>query len=109
MVLAVLVVLLVLAVLVDGVWQPMYAIDNVPWQNEKPDAWHVPKVGGGELQQQGMGGNPPAEEWCGPFSVARQMIAQREEARRLREVELEQRDENANAAGHAHHPLDQIH
>lgn len=30
------------------------------------------------------------EEWCGPFSVARQLIAKREEARRLREAEDEE-------------------
>jgi hypothetical protein len=40
------------------------------------------------------------EEWCGPFSVARQMIAKREEARRKREKE--QDDENKE-----HHPLDE--
>lgn len=41
------------------------------------------------------------EEWCGPFSVARQMIAQREEAKRKREEELEGGQEE-------HHPLDAI-
>jgi Leucine Rich repeat len=41
------------------------------------------------------------EEWCGPWSVARQMIAKREEAKRRRE-ELEN-DENANGENH---PLD---
>jgi len=38
------------------------------------------------------------QEWCGPFSVARQMIAQREQAKR----EAEQA-----AAEHSAHPLDQ--
>jgi hypothetical protein len=38
------------------------------------------------------------QEWCGPFSVARQMIAKREEARRLREQEEDD--------GTMHHPLD---
>jgi hypothetical protein len=40
------------------------------------------------------------EEWCGPFSVARQMIAQREEARRKREEE--------QAGQQQHHPLDDV-
>lgn len=38
------------------------------------------------------------EEWCGPFSVARQMIAAREEARQLREEKL--------AESSKEHPLD---
>lgn len=41
------------------------------------------------------------EEWCGPFSVARQMIAKREEARQKREKEQE-------AEGEVHHPLDEM-
>jgi hypothetical protein len=41
-----------------------------------------------------------AEEWCGPFSVARQMIAKRDEAKRLREAEALQNLEQ--------HPLDQL-
>jgi DNA repair protein RAD7 len=41
---------------------------------------------------------PLQEEWCGPFSVARQMIAQREEAKRQREEEQETEPS---------HPLDQ--
>jgi hypothetical protein len=40
------------------------------------------------------------QEWCGPFSVARQMIAQRDEARRKREAEQEEPGES--------HPLDDI-
>jgi hypothetical protein len=40
------------------------------------------------------------EEWCGPFSVARQMIAKREEAKRLREEESQ--------GNLDHHPLDQL-
>jgi hypothetical protein len=40
------------------------------------------------------------EEWCGPFSVARQMIAQREEAKRKREEEEAESEE--------HHPLDAL-
>jgi hypothetical protein len=39
------------------------------------------------------------EEWCGPFSVARQMIAKREEAKRLRE-------ESQHIL--VHHPLDEL-
>jgi hypothetical protein len=41
-------------------------------------------------------------EWCGPFSVARQMIAEREQARRLREEEQEELTTLAN------HPLDEV-
>ncbi len=41
------------------------------------------------------------EEWCGPFSVARQMIAQREEAKRKREDDLEGEEKE-------HHPLDAL-
>lgn len=41
------------------------------------------------------------EEWCGPFNVARQMIAKREEAKRLRDKELAQ----SNVISH---PLDQL-
>ena len=40
------------------------------------------------------------EEWCGPFSVARQMIAKREDAKRLREEEALRNLEQ--------HPLDQL-
>jgi hypothetical protein len=40
------------------------------------------------------------EEWCGPFSVARQMIAKREAAKRKREAELEEQEQ--------HHPLDAL-
>lgn len=43
-------------------------------------------------------------EWCGPFSVARQMIAAREEAKRLRE---EQQAEAENPNSKEHHPLDE--
>lgn len=39
------------------------------------------------------------EEWCGPFSVARQMIAAREEARQLREEKLAESSKEI-------HPLD---
>lgn len=42
------------------------------------------------------------QEWCGPFSVARQMIAKREEARREREAELEEEQSGGQ------HPLDQV-
>jgi hypothetical protein len=48
-------------------------------------------------------GSLPAEEqeWCGPWSIARQMIDQREEAKRKREEELE--DEQKES-----HPLDEL-
>ena len=42
------------------------------------------------------------EEWCGPFSVARQMIAKREKAKRKREEELTEEQQKE------HHPLDGI-
>ena len=41
------------------------------------------------------------EEWCGPWSVARQMIAKREEAKRKRQEELEE-------SNREHHPLDEL-
>lgn len=41
-------------------------------------------------------------EWCGPFSLARQMIAKREEAKRLRETE------DLDTSGQVAHPLDQV-
>jgi hypothetical protein len=40
------------------------------------------------------------DEWCGPWSVARRMIAKREEAKRLREEEALEQQEN--------HPLDAL-
>jgi len=43
------------------------------------------------------------DSWCGPFSVARQMIASREDARRKREEESEEKKKNENGE---HHPLD---
>ncbi len=46
------------------------------------------------------------EEWCGPFSVARQMIAAREEARRLRE-EQQQAETNPFNNSKESHPLDE--
>jgi len=52
--------------------------------------------------------NPGAgvhEEWCGPFSVARQMIAAREEARRLREEQ--QQAETDPSSSKESHPLDE--
>mmetsp|Transcript_15687 Transcript_15687/g.23487 ORF Transcript_15687/g.23487 Transcript_15687/m.23487 type:complete len:654 (+) Transcript_15687:43-2004(+) len=55
----------------------------------------------------GSGGttnNNEAQEWCGPFSVARQMIAAREDARRLR---LQQTEEVEND-NKEHHPLDHV-
>ena len=45
------------------------------------------------------------QQWCGPFSVARQMIAAREEARKKREVELQQQQEEERREKH---PLDAI-
>jgi hypothetical protein len=54
----------------------------------------------GYLAKQNKGGDGVLqEEWCGPFSVARQFIAEREEASRKQEAELE---ETAFS-----HPLDQ--
>lgn len=50
-------------------------------------------------------GSQEAEEWCGPFSVARQMIAAREEARRLREEQQAAADPENKAS----HPLDYLH
>ena len=50
-------------------------------------------------------GSQEAEEWCGPFSVARQMIAAREEARRLRE----EQQAAADPENKAPHPLDYLH
>lgn len=47
----------------------------------------------------GQGEDVTAEQWCGPFSVARQMIAAREEARTKREAEQRDRE---------HHPLDEV-
>jgi DNA repair protein RAD7 len=44
-----------------------------------------------------------SSSWCGPFAVAREMIAQREEARRLREKELEEEE-----ASQTNHPLDAL-
>lgn len=44
------------------------------------------------------------EEWCGPFSVARQMIAAREDAKRLREEQ--QTDVDGDVTIKEHHPLD---
>ena len=48
------------------------------------------------------GGSSEPQEWCGPFSVARQMIAQREQARRQRE---EGPDEETGTAAITH-PMD---
>ena len=47
------------------------------------------------------------EEWCGPFSVARQMIAAREDAKKKREEEQKEREEEENGGGERH-PLDEI-
>jgi hypothetical protein len=44
--------------------------------------------------------SPNEDEWCGPFSVARQIIAQREEAKRKRE------EEDEEATTREQHPLD---
>lgn len=45
-------------------------------------------------------GEDEVEEWCGPWSVARQMIAQREEAKRKREEQAAEQEES--------HPLDAL-
>lgn len=44
------------------------------------------------------------ESWCGPFSVARQYIEAREDARRKREEEQKKED----GASREHHPLDDV-
>jgi hypothetical protein len=67
-------------------------------------------VGGGGGRSPATGGRKidsdhQPEEWCGPFSVARQMIAAREEARRLREEQLA---ENDPGNGKETHPLDEM-
>ena len=49
-------------------------------------------------------GRQQQQEWCGPFSVARQMIAAREEVRKRRELELQQQEEEKKE----NHPLDAI-
>ena len=46
------------------------------------------------------------EEWCGPFSVARQMIAAREEARRLREEQQRAETDHHNNSKESH-PLNE--
>uniref|UniRef100_A0A7S3Q289 Uncharacterized protein n=2 Tax=Chaetoceros debilis TaxID=122233 RepID=A0A7S3Q289_9STRA len=45
-----------------------------------------------------------SSDWCGPFSVARQMIAAREEARALRENEKEEKEQKSSES----HPLDAV-
>jgi hypothetical protein len=52
-------------------------------------------------------GRTHGEEWCGPFSVARMMIAAREEARlkREREIQMQEEDEENKKE---QHPLDLI-
>jgi hypothetical protein len=64
-------------------------------------------MGGGRSPLPGRKIDPvhQREEWCGPFSVARQMIAAREEARRLREEQLAENDPDN---GKESHPLDEI-
>lgn len=56
--------------------------------------------GGGSGKPTNDTEQPPVEEWCGPFSVARQLIAKREEAKRLRE------QEDGEDGDEMHHPLD---
>lgn len=51
--------------------------------------------------------------WCGPFTVARQMIAARDQAKRKREADLAEEEENNNengtsSGGGTNHPLDAI-
>jgi len=46
------------------------------------------------------------DNWCGPFSVARQMIAAREEARKKREEERQEEEEKENP--NMRHPLDEL-
>ena len=48
------------------------------------------------------------DDWCGPFSVARQMIARREEARRQREEEQRQQQNEQEGENKIAHPLDEI-
>ncbi|KAL7537064.1 hypothetical protein ACHAXR_011456 [Thalassiosira sp. AJA248-18] len=73
---------------------------------------HAPKAKSAVMstpfgQMMGCGGRSPRkhiqEEWCGPFSVARQMIAAREEARRIREEQQAEDDPNNSKE---RHPLD---
>lgn len=47
--------------------------------------------------------NGASSTWCGPFAVAREMIAQREEAKRERERELREEEDGENQLNH---PLD---
>ena len=55
------------------------------------------------------------DDWCGPFSVAKQMIARREMARRKREEEQREQEEEERLNGDGegggsgnHHPLDEM-
>ena len=58
-----------------------------------------------QLHRDGDKTLPEDSGWCGPFSVARQMIAAREEAKRKR---LEEQELDAEEAGDGSHPLDKI-
>eukprot|EP00804_Cyclotella_cryptica_P023502 CCRYP_012169-RA/>CCRYP_012169-RA protein AED:0.01 eAED:0.01 QI:113/1/1/1/1/1/2/1983/639 len=58
----------------------------------------------GRNSSPGVNSSAENHEWCGPFSIARQMIAAREEAKRLRE---EQQAEAENPGGKEQHPLDE--
>ncbi|KAL7444028.1 hypothetical protein ACHAXH_008002 [Discostella pseudostelligera] len=62
------------------------------------------KMMGSPLGSKTSAGAGVHEEWCGPFSVARQMIAAREEARRLREEQ--QQAETDPSSSKESHPLD---
>ncbi|KAL7475980.1 hypothetical protein ACHAW6_001869 [Cyclotella cf. meneghiniana] len=58
----------------------------------------------GRNSSPGVRSSADEHEWCGPFSVARQMIAAREAAKRLRE---EQQAQAENPGGKEQHPLDE--
>ena len=60
-------------------------------------------LGGRSTQQ--VANNDEPDAWCGPFSVARQMIAAREEAKAKREAELAARETDPNGQ---EHPLDAV-
>lgn len=74
----------------------------------RPDARPTKVLGHADRKKSAVSSTPSGyvtasvtapKEWCGPFSVARRMIAEREEAKRQRELELEE-------ATTTQHPLD---
>ena len=76
-------------------------VQDLPHASRQKSAVSSTPSGVGSFKRKVNDSDASSEQWCGPFSVARQMIAEREDAKKRREDEQEEKNV-------AQHPLDAI-